>query len=117
MAVVGATYVYNVRWDLSTGDRFTLSDHARQVIAKVDRPVRIHAFIRTEDARNPFLKDLLWQASHESPYIEYDVVDVNRNPAMAAQYGVSSYGSAVVESNGKRADFSERSLLMSACSK
>ena len=116
MAVVAASYVYNVRWDLSTGDRFTLSDHAHQVLAKIDKPVKIRAFIRTEDARNPFLKDLLWQVSRENPRIEYDIVDVNRNPAMAAQYGVSSYGSAVVESGGKRADFSNpsESLLMSA---
>jgi len=116
MALVGTAYVYNVRWDLSTGDRFTLSDHAHQVLAKIDKPVKIRAFIRTEDQRNPFLKDLLWQVSRENPRIEYDIVDVNRNPAMAAQYGVSSYGSAVVESGGKRADFSNpsESLLMSA---
>lgn len=116
MAIVGATYVYNVRWDLSPGNRFTLSDHARQVLARIDKPVKIRAFIRTEDGRNPFLKDLLWQTARENPRIEYDIVDVNRNPAMAAQYGVSSYGSTVVESGGKRADFSNpsESLLMSA---
>ncbi len=116
MAIVAATYVHNQRWDLSTGDRFTLSDHARQVLARIDRPVKIRAFIRTEDARNPFLKDLLWQVSRENPRIEYDIVDVNRNPAMAAQYGVSTYGSTVVESGGKRADFSQpsESLLVSA---
>lgn len=116
MALVALAYVHNVRWDLSTGDRFTLSDHAHQVLDKIDQPVRILAFIRTEDQRNPFLKDLLWQVSRENPLIEYDIVDVNRNPAMAAQYGVSSYGSAVVESGGKRADFSNprESLLMSA---
>lgn len=116
MAVVAATYVHNVRWDLSTGDRFTLSDHAHQVLDRIDDPVEILAFIRTEDARNPFLKDLLWQVSRENPLIEYDIVDVNRNPAMAAQYGVSTYGSTVVESGGKRADFSQpsESLLMSA---
>ncbi|HEY2775532.1 MAG TPA: GldG family protein [Candidatus Binatia bacterium] len=116
MALVTETYIYNVRWDLSAGDRFTLSDHARQVLAKIKKPVKIRAFIRTEDARNPFLKDLLWQVSRVNPLIDYDVVDVNRNPAMAAQYGVSSYGSTVVESAGKRADFSNpsESLLMSA---
>jgi ABC-2 type transport system permease protein len=116
MALVGVTYVHNLRWDLSTGSRFTLSDHAHLILAKVDRPVKIRSFIRTEDARNPFLKDLLWQVSRENPLIEYDIVDVNRNPAMAAQYGVSSYGSTVVESGGKRADFSQpgESLLMSA---
>ena len=115
-AVVAACYVHNVRWDLSTGNRFTLSDHAHLVLAKVNKPVKIRAFIRTEDPRNVPLKDLLWQVSHENPLISYDVVDVNRNPAMASEYGVSSYGSTVVESGGKRADFNQpdESLLMSA---
>jgi ABC-type uncharacterized transport system involved in gliding motility auxiliary subunit len=114
--VVAASYVYNVRWDLSPGNRFTLSDHARQVLGKVDRPVRIRAFIRTEDARNPYLKDLLWQVSKENAHIDYEVVDVNRNPALAASFGVTAYGATVVESGGKRADFSNpsESLLMSA---
>lgn len=116
IAAVAAVYGHNIRWDLSTGDRFTLSDHARQVLEKVDRPVKIRSFIRTEDARNPYLKDLLWQVSQENELIEYDIVDVNRNPAMAAQFGVSSYGSTVVEAGDKRADFSQpsESLLMSA---
>ncbi|HYB97857.1 MAG TPA: GldG family protein [Candidatus Limnocylindrales bacterium] len=114
--LVTAAYIYNVRFDLSPGNRFTLSDHAHQVLAKVTQPIKILSFIRTEDPRNPYIKDLLWQVSREQPLISYDVVDVNRNPALAAQYGVSTYGSTVVESGTKRADFSNptESLLMSS---
>jgi ABC-type uncharacterized transport system involved in gliding motility auxiliary subunit len=68
--------------------------------------VRITAFIRTEDGRNPVLKDLLWQVANETPHVKYTVVDVNRNPALAAQYGVDTYGATVVESGEKRTQFS-----------
>ncbi len=114
--LVALAYVHNVRWDLSPGNRFTLSDHAKQVLARVHQPVKVLAFIRTEDPRNLYIKDLLWQVSRECASLTYDVVDVNRHPALAAQYGVSSYGAAVVESGGKRSDFSNPSeaLLMSA---
>jgi len=116
VAVVAAAYIHNVRFDLSPGNRFTLSDHAHQVLDKVAQPIKILSFIRTEDPRNPYIKDLLWQVSREQPHITYDIVDVNRNPALAAQYGVSTYGSTVVESGSKRADFSNpnESLLMSS---
>ena len=99
-------YLYNLRVDLSPGNRFTLSDHALTVLRSLEAPVRMTAFIRTEDARNPIIKDILWQASNESPQISYTVVDVNRNPALAAQYGVDTYGATVVESGGRRSDFS-----------
>lgn len=105
MAVVVGAYRYNVRFDLSPGSRFTLSDHALAVLRGLTQPVHVTGFIRTEDPRNILLKDLLWQASRESPRLSYEIVDVNRNPAMAAEFQVSSYGSAVVESGTRRVDF------------
>ncbi len=114
--LVAAAYVHNMRFDLSPGNRFTLSDHAHKVLDAVKEPIKITAFIRTEDPRNPLIKDLLWQVAGESPYISYDVVDINRHPALANQYGVNAYGATVVESATKRADFGQpsESLLMSA---
>lgn len=115
-ALVAVTYVHNVRVDLSPGNRFTLSDHARAVLGNLDKPVTVRGFIRTEDARNIILKDLLWQSSQETPLLTYEIVDVNRNPAMAAQFGVHAYGAAVVESGARRTDFSNpsESQLISA---
>jgi len=113
-AVTTLGYVHNVRWDLSPGNRFTLSDHAHGVLRDLDEPIRITGFIRTEDARNVVLKDLLWQASKESKFISYDIVDVNRNPTLASKLGVDAYGATVVESASRRADFSlpnEQSLI------
>jgi hypothetical protein len=107
LAPITATlYLHNARIDLSPGNRFTLSDHALAVLRDVEQPVRITAFIRTEDPRNPVLKDLLWQVANESTQVKYSIVDVNRNPALAAQYGVDTYGATVVESGGKRTQFS-----------
>ena len=107
-------YVHHYRVDLSPGSRFTLSDHAREVLRALDEPVKVTGFIRTEDARNIVLKDLLWQAKHETDFISYDIVDVNRNPQLAAEYGVNAYGSAVAESEKRRIEFanpSERQLI------
>ena len=102
---VATAYIHNVRWDLSTGDVFTLSDHARRVLDSVDRPLKVTAFIRTEDPRNPFIKDLLWQVSRENDFIDYKVIDINRHPALASEYGINAYGATVVEADGKRSDF------------
>ncbi len=105
--LVAVSYVHNVRWDLSSGQRFTLSDYGLGVLRNLDRKVHITSFIRTQDTRNPFLKDLLWQAAHESPYLSYEMVDINRHPAVATSRGVHTYGASIVESDSRRADFSQ----------
>ena len=107
--LVVLTYVHPLRMDLSPGNRYTLSDHGLRVLHQLDEPLRITGFIRTQDPRNPFLKDLLWQAAHESKYISYDLVDVNRNPSLAQEKSVSSYGAVLVESAERSRTFSNPS--------
>src|SRR5438445_5334182 len=93
------------RLDLTPEKRFTLSQHSRQILAGLDRDVQIIAFLRSDDERNVDIEDLLARVSNASPRVRYSVVDVNRNPAVARQYGVGNYGSVVVESEGRRKEF------------
>jgi len=90
------------RIDLTPGQRFTLSEHSRHVLAGLNEPVQITAFLRSDDARNREIEDLLERVQRVSPHVRYALVDVNRNPALARRYGVDSYGSLVVESDGRR---------------
>ncbi len=117
-SAVAVTYVHPTRWDLSRGHRYTLSDHALAVLRRLDQPVEITAFIRTQDPRNPVIKDLLWQAARESEMVDYTVVDINKNPALAQSLGVRAYGATVVQSANKRRDFTgaNETLLISAIS-
>ncbi len=97
---------YTWRVDFTPEKRFTLSDHARNVLKGLDRDVHVIAFLRSDDPRNAEIEDLLTRARNESGHVQYSVVDVNRSPAVARQYGVDNYGSLVVESDGRRKDFS-----------
>lgn len=107
---------HNWRIDLTPEKRFTLSEHARQVLKSLDRDVQIIAFVRSEDPRNAEIDDLLARVRNVSRHVRYTVVDVNRNPAVARQYGVESYGSLLVESDGRRKEFANprEELLMEA---
>src|ERR1043166_8838911 len=104
------------RLDLTPGKRFTLSEHSRQILAGLDHDVQIIAFLRSDDERNTDIEDLLTRLSNASRRLRYTVVDVNRNPAVARQYGVGNYGSVVVESEGRRKEFPNprEDLLMEA---
>jgi ABC-type uncharacterized transport system involved in gliding motility auxiliary subunit len=94
------------RLDLTPERRYTLSGHAHQVLGSLDRDVRVLAFLRSQDPRNPLINDLLRQVRAASPRIRVDTVDVNRSPALAREYDVDSYGALVVESEGRRRVFS-----------
>lgn len=94
------------RLDLTPERRYTLSERARTVLRTLDRDVRVLAFLRAQDPRNPLIRDLLRQIEAYGPRVRVDVVDVNRSPALAREYGVASYGALVVESDGRRRVFS-----------
>jgi hypothetical protein len=96
---------HNVRWDLTPNKRYSLSDFDKRVLGGLTHPVKVMAFVRTEDPAYLELADLLFQAAAFSPLVQYEVIDVNKAPGLARQYGVSSYGEVVVESQGRRRDF------------
>ncbi len=93
------------RLDLTPERRHVLSNHARQILAALDRPVTVTYFLRAEDPRNREGEDLLRRVAAASPQVRVHSVDINRNPALARQYGVDAYGTVVVESEGRRQDF------------
>jgi ABC-type uncharacterized transport system involved in gliding motility auxiliary subunit len=104
------------RVDLTPDKRYQLSDYSRRVLGDLKDDVRILAFLRSDDARNRDIEDLLWRVSLANKRVRYQVVDVNRNPALAREYGVDVYGAVVVESQGRRREFSSptEELLVAA---
>src|SRR5208282_1129233 len=95
----------NLRWDLTPSKRYSLSDFDKRVLGGLTHNVKVMAFVRTEDASYLELADLLFQAAVFTPRLTYQVIDVNKAPGLAREYGVSSYGEVVVESQGRRRDF------------
>lgn len=92
------------RVDLSPERRFVLSEHARHILAALERPVEVIAFVRADDPRNRDVHDLLARVGAASSYVQTRIVDVNRNPALAREYGVDTFGAVVVEHDGRRRD-------------
>jgi ABC-type uncharacterized transport system involved in gliding motility auxiliary subunit len=105
-----------IRLDLTPESRYTLSDHARKILDALPADVHVMAFLRSQDPRNLLIEDLLRQVTARTPRVRVEILDVNRSPALARQYGVDSYGALVVESDGRRRVFSNprEDVLMAA---
>ena len=104
------------RLDLTPERRYSLSSHAANILDHLPADVRVLAFLRSQDPRNPAIEDILRRVSGRTPRVQVERVDVNRSPALAREYGVDSYGALVVESEGRRRVFSNprEEVLMAA---
>jgi ABC-type uncharacterized transport system involved in gliding motility auxiliary subunit len=89
----------NKRWDLTKSGEFTLSDQTTNVLRKLDAPLRITAFEKTQELAR--FKDRLPEYGFVSKQVSIDYVDPDLKPALARQYQVQSYGTVVFEYKGR----------------
>jgi ABC-type uncharacterized transport system involved in gliding motility auxiliary subunit len=100
--LLATLYRYNLRFDLTAERRYSLSPHARQILAALTEDVKLLAFLRSQNPRNPYIRDLLRRVANRSSRVHWEEVDVNRSPARAHEYGVTSYGAIVVKSGPRQ---------------
>jgi hypothetical protein len=96
---------HNLRFDFTPTKRFTLSGFDKRVLDNLTSDVKVMLFMRSEDPEYQELADLLFRVAAYSPHVSYQIIDINKAPGMARQYGISNYGEVVVESEGRRRDF------------
>ncbi|MCY4659403.1 MAG: DUF4350 domain-containing protein [Acidobacteria bacterium] len=100
--VVAVNYILsrqNVRWDLTAGGQYSLSDQTRRVLESLESPISVLVFAREEEF--PPFRDRLGEYEYVSPQVTVEYVDIDRNPARARQYDVQSYGTIVFEHEGR----------------
>lgn len=90
---------YGPRWDVTANRVYQLSNDTRDVLRRIDAPVRILLFV--EDADLAVYRDLLDEYAAASQLVSVELVDVEAGPALARQYDVQEYGTSVVEYRGR----------------
>ena len=89
----------NVRWDLTENQQFSLSEQTKQILEKLDAPLRLKVFDRpTEFDR---FRERLGEYTYVSDNVSVEYVDVDREPAVARQYEIATYGTVVLEYEGR----------------
>lgn len=92
---------HNVRFDLTPTQSFVLSDEAHRVAQGLHVPVRITVFYNGQDhGQRRQNEDLLQLFGDASRMISYRLLDLDRSPALAKQYGISSFNTGVMEAEG-----------------
>ena len=103
MAVlVGANWVLarqNKRWDLTAAQQYSLSDQTVRILESLESPIRVLVF-DTEGGFQRF-RDRLAEYEYISDDVSLEFIDIDRDPVLARQYEVQSYGTVVFDYNGR----------------
>ena len=90
---------HNRRFDLTPQKKLTIAPITKKLLKEIPFPVTVKGFYQEEERDK--LRDLFDLYALASNKFKYELINLDRNPGLAKKYGVSSYGSAVVEVNGK----------------
>jgi len=100
--VYGISLYYPLTWDWTRDKRYSLSPQAERVLQTVTEPINVYGFYQRLDPQRKAVEVLLRACGEHSPYLQYEIVDPDRELALVERYGVSSPRSVIVEMGERR---------------
>ncbi|MCZ6512930.1 MAG: Gldg family protein [Nitrospinae bacterium] len=92
------THRHKFRWDLTETSVYTLAPQTQKIAANLPRKVKMTAFYETGHPGRSEFERLVDGYKGLTDKIEIEFVDPIRQPAVTKQYGVTTYGTVVLES-------------------
>ncbi len=111
LAWLSTQYVYQADW--TAGARNTVSADTRKLLAELDQPVRITAFVRDEPQLRRQISDLVGSYQRFKDDITLDFINPDTAPEQVRELGISSGGELRVSYLGRSENIqtlSERTL-------
>src|SRR5262245_45455156 len=93
---------HNRRFDITQAKRFTLAEQSVKLLQGLQYPIKVIGFYSLAERDRETFTDLVKQYAQHTDKLSYDVVDPDRQPALAKQYDITAYNTVVVEGNGKK---------------
>ena len=91
---------HNQRFDLTPTKQYSLAPISQKILRNLDQGIQVSVFyLRGERKKHDDLLSLMVQ---ENPLFRYQLFDLDRTPGKAEEYGISSYGVGVVETESGR---------------
>lgn len=101
-------------WDVSQSRLYSLRQESIDWINKLNAPVKIHVFLRSDDKTYNYINWLRNSAQKLGNKVDIQVHNINRDIDLADRYGVTRVGEVVLESDShwiKIGDFKEASIV------
>ena len=89
----------NKRWDLTANQQFSLSDQTRQILQKLDAPIKVRVF--DQPAQFDRFRDRLNEYAYVSKQVSVDYIDLDKQNVEATKSQVQAYGTVVFDYKGR----------------
>lgn len=93
---------HNRRFDVTQAKRFTLAEQSVKLLQGLQHPMKVIGFYSLAEREREAFTDLIKQYTQHTDKLSYEMVDPDRQPALAKQYDITAYNTVVVESTGKK---------------
>jgi len=93
---------HNKRFDVTQAKRFTLAEQSIKLLQGLQYPIKVIGFYSLAERERETFTDLVKQYTQHTDKLSYEVIDPDRQPALAKQYDITAYNTVVVEGNGKK---------------
>ncbi len=100
LALLGERYSW--RWDATADRSQSLSKITQNILAEVKEPLTMTAFLPEGQADRQQAKELLQNYQYQNRLITFQIVDPERQPAVAQQAGYRLPGNILLEYQGRR---------------
>ncbi len=93
---------FDAHLDFTAEKIFTPDAAALAVVDRLTQPVKLTYFLRGDDPNARRARDILQIMSRRNPRLSVVAVDPDKEPALAARFGVKLYNAAVIEADGRQ---------------
>ncbi len=89
------------RFDLTHSGMYSLSSQTVKLLEGLDKEVKALAFFQENSGDRSHVEDLLDEYRYVSNKFEVEFIDPDKNPGVTNRYGVTEYGTIVLEAEDK----------------
>jgi len=93
---------HNQRFDVTQAKRFTLAEQSIKLLKGLQHSIKVIGFYSLAERDRETFTDLIKQYTQHTDKLSYEVIDPDRQPALAKQYDITAYNTVVVEGNSKK---------------
>ena len=90
---------HDKRWDMTPSKKYSLSDQTRKILKDLNKDVNILVF--DQQRRFGERRDVLEMFAKNSQRLKVKYIDPDRQPTVAKEYGIRTYGTIVVASGDR----------------
>jgi len=89
------------QYDFTESSFYTISPQTKKIVESLPREVKLTAFFQTDSSEKSLFQNRLQTIIDSSEKINLSFIDPDKNPAITKQYGITTYGTVVLESGKK----------------